>query len=191
MMNYELLITYSFDADYVSVPCETEDEAIEAMKEDIRRERAIIKEEHGYVPKVLNISETEKYLVYCPEDENPETVDVDDWKSYLTEDFTVYMVIETGHNSERNKGCTKPCVNTHSLCTDILEVFEDFLEEHNAKIPCKDKEEEKERGEDNSAMIYGSEYFNLFDEIENLVAEALEKKGIKTNQEPFQVSDTH
>lgn len=66
------------------------------------------------------------------------------------------------------------------VAADFMEVFDDFLEEHNITVPCADANEEQERSsEDNCAAIYGNEYYTL----ESRIAELAEK--IPT------ASDTH
>lgn len=55
--------------------------------------------------------------------------------------------------------------------SQIMELFEDFLEEKNISIPCDDEEEERMRYEDeNAARIYGMEYYNLSEKIEELLS---------------------
>lgn len=54
----------------------------------------------------------------------------------------------------------------------IMELFEDLLEEKNISIPCDDEEEEKMRYEDEStARIYGMEYYNLSEKIDELLSD--------------------
>lgn len=49
----------------------------------------------------------------------------------------------------------------------IVEVFENYLDSLNVRIPCKSPDEEKERGYgDNDAALYGSEYWEIVDNIE-------------------------
>jgi predicted RNase H-like HicB family nuclease len=52
MANYIMLITYSFDGDYVSVPCETEEEAIQKMNEYLKEEVETVIKESEYIPIV-------------------------------------------------------------------------------------------------------------------------------------------
>lgn len=77
-------------------------------------------------------------------------------------------------------------VQTHKLCANIMEIFDDFLNQHNIRIPCKDKYEEKEREPDNIAALYGTEYNTLFDRIEEEVVETLEKENIKITAWTFE-----
>lgn len=61
---------------------------------------------------------------------------------------------------------------TEKVSINIMDVFEEFLEEHGITIPCEDEDEEKDRKEDEcSARIYGSEYY----ELESRIQEFLEK----------------
>lgn len=61
---------------------------------------------------------------------------------------------------------------TEKVSINIMDVFEEFLEEHGITIPCEDEAEEKERKENEcSARIYGSEYY----ELESRIQEFLEK----------------
>ena len=67
---------------------------------------------------------------------------------------------------------------TKSNLRDIIEIFEDFLERHNVRIPDSDKEM-KEDGEDleiNSARIYGMCYGELECDLYGYFSE-LEAKG--------------
>lgn len=53
---------------------------------------------------------------------------------------------------------------------EIIELFEDLLEEKNITITCADPEEEKDRSNSKSdARIYGMEYWNLADAIETIL----------------------
>lgn len=58
------------------------------------------------------------------------------------------------------------------LAIEIIEVFEDLLEEKGITIPCDDSLEENERWCDgNSARIYGMEYWRLEEKIAELLGE--------------------
>ena len=73
----------------------------------------------------------------------------------------------------------KAKVYTHNLASDIIENFEDLLEEKGISIPCDDANEEKERWDGgNTATIYGTEYGNLMDAIEEVLISALKNTGI-------------
>lgn len=50
--------------------------------------------------------------------------------------------------------------------SDIVEIFEELLEEKNMVIPCANEYEELEReNDDGSSVIYGSEYGDLIGRI--------------------------
>lgn len=56
------------------------------------------------------------------------------------------------------------------LANEIVELFEELLEENGITIPCKDEEEENERYNNGSfARLYGMEYWNLVDKVEWLI----------------------
>ena len=51
---------------------------------------------------------------------------------------------------------------------DIVEIFEDLLDDKEINVPCEDLGEESERRiNESSARVYGSEYGNLIDKIED------------------------
>ena len=50
------------------------------------------------------------------------------------------------------------------LAIDIIELFEDILEAKGITIPSKDRE-----GKEEEARIYGSEYYELEDQITELL----------------------
>ena len=74
-----MLITYSFDTDYVSVPCKTEEEALCVLHKYMQDEIKVTQEEREYTPQVIKMSDTEYYL-------------------YSDHDYAVYKVIEARHN---------------------------------------------------------------------------------------------
>jgi hypothetical protein len=56
------------------------------------------------------------------------------------------------------------------LIGEIVELFEELLDEKGIEIPCEDETEQRERYLDgNNVKIYGMEYWNLIDKIENLL----------------------
>jgi len=59
-----------------------------------------------------------------------------------------------------------------NLASEIVELFEDLLDEKGIEIPCEDKTEQSERYEDgNTAKLYGMEYWSLVDKIECMLTE--------------------
>ncbi len=58
----------------------------------------------------------------------------------------------------------------NKLATEIVELFEGLLDRKGIEIPCDDKDEQKDRYEgNNTAKLYGMEYFNLVSDIQNLL----------------------
>lgn len=66
---------------------------------------------------------------------------------------------------------SQPKVNedsdTRSTAFDIVEIFEDYLDENGIYIVCDDTDEERERkANESGAMLYGMEYWHLVEDIE-------------------------
>jgi len=60
-----------------------------------------------------------------------------------------------------------------SLAHEIVELFENLLEEKGIEIPCKDESEQSERHDGgNVAKLYGMEYAELVEQVESLLPEA-------------------
>lgn len=55
--------------------------------------------------------------------------------------------------------------NQNELIGQIIDIFEDFLENHNIDIP----NEERDNDTDNPAIIYGSDYGQLQEELLELL----------------------
>lgn len=56
------------------------------------------------------------------------------------------------------------------MCLEIIDQFEQLLEEKDISIPCEDSAEEKERHDSgNNARIYGAEYWRLEDGIHKIL----------------------
>ena len=89
MKDYIMLITYSFDSDYITIPCDTEEEAVGKLNKYLEEEVEIIKNEHDYEPIVKRHGETDIELIYT-DDET-----VEDFA-----DTAYYRVVETNHNYE-------------------------------------------------------------------------------------------
>lgn len=52
------------------------------------------------------------------------------------------------------------------IAFNIMDSFEDFLDEHDITIPCESESDEEDRAEDGTnARIYGSEYYYLEDSV--------------------------
>jgi hypothetical protein len=81
---FVMLITYSFDSDYVAVKCETEKEAIDKLNEYLDEEIKTVEEESEYTPVVREHMDTLKELIY---EEDEAYIDSDT-------DIAEYRVIE-------------------------------------------------------------------------------------------------
>lgn len=55
-------------------------------------------------------------------------------------------------------------INIRNISTIICDMFENLLEEHNITIPNNERE-----GECDEARIFGSDYFNLEDDITDVL----------------------
>ena len=56
------------------------------------------------------------------------------------------------------------------VVSGILDCFEELLDKLEITIPCSDSEEEEERKmDDNSARLYGMEYWALYEQVEDLL----------------------
>ena len=61
---------------------------------------------------------------------------------------------------------------------DILEMFDDVLVDNGIKVPSP---EDDDRGEDNEAALYGSVYYTLFDRLEDVLIDIVER--VKAGEE--------
>ena len=96
---YIMLITYSFDFDYISVPCMTKEEAVKTMNSYIKEEINTIRAKNEYDPVVLNLCDTEKIFVYAPDEYS-----YVDSANYYEYDYATYKVIEIFHIRDNSKG---------------------------------------------------------------------------------------
>lgn len=69
-------------------------------------------------------------------------------------------------------------IYTQEVAHDIIEKFEELLDEHNIYIPDEDRELEDDP--DNTAKIYGMTYANLLEDVENLIVELCQLCGTET-----------
>ena len=94
--NYVLSITYSFDTDYLAVPCHSYEEAKEWMQRYLAAEVETVKEESEYQPSVIALSDDETVLVY------EKSVDGSHYKEF---EYATYKIMElgNGHNPDRFK----------------------------------------------------------------------------------------
>lgn len=59
------------------------------------------------------------------------------------------------------------------VISGILDCFEELLDKLEITIPCADADEEERKMDDNSARLYGMEYWLLYEQIEDLVTAEL------------------
>lgn len=76
-----------------------------------------------------------------------------------------------------------------SLVVDIVEIFEDFLKEREITVPTSEAEM-REDGEDceNDAIIYGSDFCDLCDKINDHLSERINeviKERLRTLEKEF------
>lgn len=64
-------------------------------------------------------------------------------------------------------------IYTHNIATDIIECFEDLLEEKDITIPDDDREENE--GE---ARIYGMTFANLLSDVESIIVQLLKDVNV-------------
>lgn len=56
------------------------------------------------------------------------------------------------------------------IALQIVDIFDEFLSENNINISCLNTDEELERtDEDGSSSLYGTEYWDLVDEVETFI----------------------
>ena len=98
---YTMLITYSFDSDYVAIPCETEAEAKEWLEKYLKEEILTVINESEYEPFVRRHSDTEVELVY-------ETDEI-----YVTAETGIasYRIIKQGHGFKNAGGNSRLLVS--------------------------------------------------------------------------------
>lgn len=60
------------------------------------------------------------------------------------------------------------------VVSGILDCFKELLGKLEITIPCADtEEEEKRKMDDNSARLYGMEYWSLYEQVEDLLTTEL------------------
>ena len=56
------------------------------------------------------------------------------------------------------------------LAAQIIDLFDDLLYQKGIEIPCEDKQEQSDcHDHENTAKLYGMEYWNLLDRVEKLL----------------------
>ena len=74
----------------------------------------------------------------------------------------------------------KTIIYTEEVAHDIVEKFEELLDKHNIYIPDEDRQLEDDP--DNTAKIYGITYWDLLEDVENLIVELCGICNVKTKQ---------
>ena len=71
------------------------------------------------------------------------------------------------------------------LAFSVVDIFENLLDEKDMEIPCADAHEEEDRHDhENTAKIYGTEYWYLVERIEELL-----KREMKDNVQSVEEDD--
>lgn len=89
-----MLIIYSFDTDYVSVPCDSFEEGLLLIDKYIAEEKHIVETESEYHPTILEMTTGEKIFSYT----DSEYYDIRP-DNYYEHDYAMYKVIEINHNT--------------------------------------------------------------------------------------------
>lgn len=80
------------------------------------------------------------------------------------------LVYETDFIKCEKQSIIDDTINKEHLAEDIIDIFENLLDEKNIEIPCNDPVEEEIRHDDgNDAKIYGTEYFDLVAQVRELL----------------------
>ena len=88
----------------------------------------------------------------------------------IFENITGIKVGDLDMNTTKSK--EKKQTSNKEIATNIVELFENLLEEKEIIVPCSDEKEQTERfADENQAKLYGMEYWNLIDSIENMLSE--------------------
>ena len=75
-----------------------------------------------------------------------------------------------------NEMVDKPLMTKErELACNLLSEFEDFLAQHNVKIPNEERDE-YESPEDEKAILFGSQYYSLEDKLEEMIKKFKEVK---------------
>lgn len=91
-------------------------------------------------------------------------------------------------NTENQPVGTQPDrIFTHDETTQIVEMFESLLEEHNIVIPSP---EDDQRDPDNAASLYGSTYSDLHDRIEEALLNILKRHSDGADVVAYEYSGT-
>ena len=64
-------------------------------------------------------------------------------------------------------------IYTHNIAADILDIFDEFLCEREIVVPSVN---DNQRDPDNTAALYGTEYGELLNDVENYIIQMLKGK---------------
>ena len=84
-----MLVEYSWDVDYIAVPCEDREEALEWRQKYIELEIQTERNEKGYTPSVVNVNDTETVLIYAE--------GIKDYSAVSEYEHMTLKIIEIGH----------------------------------------------------------------------------------------------
>ena len=160
-------ITIFFDENEVKVTDgkRTEVSTFKEIADESKQGMIALAEFFGYEP--ANVLDFWDDTFDLPEDDADEKID----------DIEDETVNDTENDDER--GLSK----SRQLAIDIIDIFEELLAEHDIYIPDEDREEYDEDDEDydedecEEACIYGSTYYQLEDEITELLDRHIFNKG--------------
>lgn len=73
-------------------------------------------------------------------------------------------------------------IYTRDRAAEIVELFENILDQHDIMIPCDDR-----TGDEDEGCLYGSVYSDLLDEVEGILCELIDraKSGEPVVQDEF------
>ncbi len=73
-------------------------------------------------------------------------------------------------------------IYTHNITADIMDIFDDALGQLDITVPSP---EDAQKDDNNDAVLYGSVYANIFEEIESYLTTVLNDAGVKTKSGAF------
>ena len=80
------------------------------------------------------------------------------------------MIYEADFIKCEKQSIIDDAINKEHLSEDIVDIFENLLDEKNIEIPCNDPVEEEGRHDGgNDVKIYGTEYFDLVAQVRELL----------------------
>ena len=77
---------------------------------------------------------------------------------------------------------SKKIIYTHDISAQIMELFENLLDQYDVTIPSP---EDEEKEPENNARLYGSVYSDLLDKVEDVIKEKLNENNISYIADEF------